>query len=215
MIRLLCSSFCLLLSVYACNNNQVIQGEPLKDVAIQVVEDSVMRLSPPELPTQNKDTTNDIWNGNVYRNILFRFRIELPKGWDYDKGSSISTVVRAADRKIGATISVVIRNLGPALKHSDDITKNITANELKEEMIKRLNQQKSNATNFTVKKGYLNNFPAYLIEFNQIAKSADREFSYLSKQVQCHMGNYAYVVGLNIPEEHYDDEMNKLYYRGN
>ena len=213
MIKLFLPYVFLLSIIYSCNQDHVKDNNQSEIL----VEESVQNASPAPLQVQqatiNKDQENDVWNGNVYRNFYYKFRVEFPKGWEYDKGSAKNTVARAVDRKIGATFSIVINHLGSSLDNPDDITKNITPEKLKEEMTKSFALQNIDAKNFKVENGYLNNFPAYLIKLNQLVRSGDREFIYLSKQVQCHVNYKVYVVSLNIPEEFYDDEMNKIYHR--
>lgn len=213
MIKLFLPYVFLLSIIYSCNQKVIKDSNQPESI----IEEPVQNVSSPPLqvqqPTINKDPENDVWNGNVYRNLYYKFRVEFPKGWEYDKGSSKSTVARAGNREVGATFSIVVNHLGSSLPNRDDITKNATPAVLKEEMTKRFVLQNIEAKNLEVKKGFLNNFPAYLVELNQLVKSGGREFNYLSKQVQCHMGYNIYVVGLNIPEEFYDDEMNKIYHR--
>lgn len=211
--KILLTWFFLFSIIYSCNQTDDKDNKQ----ADSIVKESIQNISSTPLQSQqpsiNKDPENDVWNGNVYRNLYFKFRVEFPRGWEYDKGSAKNTVARAGNREIGATFSIVVKNAGPSLLFSTDITKDISATELRNELLKGLVLQNIEAKNFKIEKGYLNNFPAYLIEWNHVVKSGDREFIYLTKQIHCVRMDNIIVVGLNIPDEFYDNEMNKIYHR--
>ena len=59
-------------------------------------------------PLTNRNTENNEWKKNVYRNKYYKFRVEFPKGWEYDDGTSKSTLARSLNRNMSATISVFV-----------------------------------------------------------------------------------------------------------
>lgn len=165
------------------------------------------------IPLTNKDPKNDEWNNNIYRNKFYKFRIEFPKGWEYDKGSTKITIARAGNREIGAVFAVTVSHLAFKPKNPNDITKEDSTYLDKKFFNERLALQNKKAENFKVQKGYLNNFPAYLIEFTHVVLSGTRRYIYLAKQVECYQDSKLYTIALNLPLEAYDDEMDNLYNR--
>lgn len=166
------------------------------------------------IPPTNKDPENGEWKNNVYRNKFYKFRIEFPKGWEYDNGTTKSTLARAGNREIGAVFSVTVTHLADKPTNPNDITESYSTTDQFEKFLNEgLALQNTKAENFKIEKGYLNNFPAYLIEFTHVVSAGSRTYTYLGKQVQCYYDSKIYQVNLNLPLDAYDNEMNKFYHR--
>lgn len=165
------------------------------------------------IPATNRNPENDEWRNNVYRNKFYKFRIEFPKGWEYDAGTTKTTLARAINREHGAAFSVTITHLPDEPPYPNDIIKSSPPDEYGKDFNKILALQNTKAENLKIEKGFLNNFPAYLIEFTQVVSSGSRTFTYLGKQIQCYYDSKIYQINLNLPVDAYDNEMNKFYHR--
>ena len=166
------------------------------------------------IPATSKNPKHDIWNINVYRNSFYNFRVEFPKRWEYDNGTSKITLARALKRDKGAAFSVSVSHLPDKPANPNDITESYSSNSQFESYFNEaLALQNTKAENFKIQKGKLNNFPAYLIEFTNVVSAGSRTYTYLSKQVQCYYDSKIYQVTLNLPVGEYDNEMNWIYDR--
>ncbi len=189
------------------NKTQEKIAEPKKDFQTKI-EDYKKTI-----PGTVKNSANDEWRENVYRNRFYKFRVEFPKGWEYDNGSTKTTLARALNRKYAAAISVTVTHLPDNPKNPNNIFESYTEETLLSEFNKLLAMQNTKAENFKIQKGALNNFPAYLIQFTNEASSGTESYIYLSKQVFCYYDSKIYQVNINLPEEMYDANMNKWYNR--
>jgi hypothetical protein len=165
------------------------------------------------IPETNRSSDNDEWTGNLYRNKFYKFRIEFPKGWEYDKGTTKSTLARALNRPYAAVLSVTVTHLPDQPKNPDNIFESAPMNDYATEFNRLLALQNTKAEKFKIEAGALNNFPAYLIQFSSKVSSGTESYIYLSKQIQCYYDSKIYQININLPEDLYDSEMNKFYNR--
>lgn len=165
------------------------------------------------IPETNKNPDNDEWSDNVYRNRFYKFRVEFPKGWEYDKGTTKTTLARALNRQYAAAISVTVTHLPDQPKNPNSIFESNPMDSYATEFNKLLALQNTKAENFKIEKGALNNFPAYLIQFTSKVSSGTESYIYLSKQIQCYYNSKIYQININLPEDMDDADMNKFYNR--
>ena len=211
----LISRLLFLICITAVGCNQTEKKEPqAKDPPKEKTFKEEIQDYKKTIPATNKEPENDIWNRNVYRNNFYKFRVEFPKGWEYDNGTTKSTLARALNRESGAAFSVTVSHLPDKPTNPNDITESYsTTDQFEKYLNEALALQNTKAENFKIQKGYLNNFPAYLIEFTHVVSAGARTYTYLGKQVQCYNDSKIYQVNLNLPLDEYDNEMNKLYHR--
>lgn len=166
-------------------------------------------------PLTNRDTSNNEWKGNVYRNKFYRFRIEFPKGWEYDNGSTKITLGRSLNRNIAATISVFVSHIAPQEKPSnpDNIVSSVPLNSYLRDFNKSMALQNTKAENLETEIGFLNNFPAYMISFITNQSSGTKSFKFLSKQIQCYQNGLMYQIALNVPLDNYSSDLELQYKR--
>ena len=168
-----------------------------------------------ETPLTNRNTENNEWTKNVYRNKYYKFRIEFPKGWEYDDGSTKTTLARSLNRNIGATISVFVSHIADQEKPSNpnDIVVSVPLNSYTTDFNKSMALQNTKAETLKIEIGKLNNFPAYLISFTTLASSGNRSYTFLSKQIHCYQKGLLYQIALNIPIDYYNSDIELLYER--
>jgi hypothetical protein len=168
-----------------------------------------------EIPPTNHAPENSEWRENLYRNTYYNFRVEFPKGWEYDTGASKRTLARCLNREIGATIAVLVSHIGisetplypnyivqsvPLAFYIDDFNKvlalqNIKADQLKTEI------------------GTLNNFPAYIVSFTTLQSSGTQSYIFISRQINCYQNGLLYQIALNIPLDYYNSDTEILHER--
>lgn len=201
---------CIIILVLGCDNpkKKLIANEKPEDLVSKIEE---VKKS---IPETNKAQENNEWNGNVYRNRFYQFRVEFPKGWEYDNGTSKITLARALERSKSVAISVTVKHLPTQVKNPNNIFES-TANEDHEKLINKMLeiQNMKPVVNFKIEKGYLNNFPAYFISFSSETKSGTTIYKMYSKQIQCYCNSKIYQVNMNIPENMYDAQMETIYSR--
>ena len=168
-----------------------------------------------KMPVTNRDSENNEWRKNVYRNKYYKFRIEFPKEWEYDDGSSKTTLARSFNREIGATISVFVSHIVDYEKPSEpnDIVKSIPLKLYTANFDKYMALQKTQAQNIEIKTGSLNNFSAYLLTTKTLESSGERSFMYISKQIHCYRNGLLYQIALNIPIDYYNSSIELLFIR--
>jgi hypothetical protein len=165
------------------------------------------------IPETNKDSGTDEWNDNVYRNKVYKFRVEFPKNWEFDKGTAKHTVARAINRNYVAVIAVTIMHLPDQPKNPNNIIESTSAAEYKAEFNKLLALQNTKAENLNIKEGSLNNFPAYIIDFTHKASSGTQTEIFKTIQIQSYYNSIIYQVTLNIPTDKFDSEINLIFNR--
>lgn len=163
-----------------------------------------------ETPPTNQDPANDEWKSNFYRNTLYDFRIEFPKKWTYDKGSSDITLARAMNGGLGATIEVSVSHLTEA-DEKNDIREIISKDELIKEVVKLLGRQKISPQSEKIQDALLNNFPAYIAEFEQTQKVGTLEIICKTIQIQSVVKSVIYQITLNIPLDFFNAEIRELF----
>lgn len=168
-----------------------------------------------ETPATNRDSENNEWKKNVYRNKHYKFRIEFPKGWEYDDGSSKTTLARSLNRGIGATISVFVSHIADQEKplNPNDIVASVPLNFYTNDFDKSMALQNTKAEKLKIEAGTLNNFPAYLISFSTLESSGKKSYTFLSKQIHCYQKGLLYQIALNIPVDFYNSDVELLYQR--
>lgn len=168
-----------------------------------------------ETPATNRDAENNEWRKNVYRNKYYKFRIEFPKGWEYDDGTSKTTLARSLNRSIGATISVFVSHIADQEKPSNpnSIVASVPLDFYTKDFDKSMALQNTKAEKLKIESGTLNNFPAYLISFTTLESSGNKSYTFLSKQIHCYQKGLLYQIALNIPIDFYNSDVELLYHR--
>ena len=180
-------------------------GQKKQDEVEQINTEEYLEYKNKILET-DKSKQNEVWINEFYRNTKYKFRISFPKNWEYDGGTSKRTVARAFTREKGITMSVSVTHL-EHIKSKDSNNIYSISPITKDQMNQILAFQNMQLDNFTVEKGYLNNFPAYIYEFTSKQSAGTDSYTYVSKQVQCYNGNKIYVLGINLPIENWDADM--------
>lgn len=167
------------------------------------------------IPPTNRELRNNEWRENVYRNKFYKFRVEFPKGWEYDNGTSKTTLARSLNRSLGATISVFVSHLGESEKalYANDIIKSISKDLYTKNFKQGFALQNTKPENIDIKAGALNNFPAYLISFTTLESSGQKSYKFISKQIHCYQNGLLYQLALNISVDDFDSSVNKLFER--
>lgn len=164
------------------------------------------------VPDTDKSKANEEWNDEVYRNKKYQFRLQFPKQWEYDKGTSKNTLARALNREKGIAISVGVTHLPNNPKHPNDINKSISASDFKTDLLKQLlKMQNTKAENFNIQDGFLNNFPAYILQFTSLQSSGTKSYEFLSKQVHCYYKSKIYVLAINLPTDEWTKEISIIF----
>ncbi len=160
----------------------------------------------------DKNEINDQWDMEVYRNKKYHFLVQFPKGWDYDKGTSETTLARAINRNKGITISIQVIHLGYSPKNPNNIIESLPEelykNNFIDDLMKLYNTKRES---FKLEKGSLNNFPAYIYEFITNQAAGTQSYQYISKQVQCYFDSRLYQLVINLPIILYDEDIEKLF----
>ena len=205
--------FILLLFAYGCTNStDNIAKKGLTKTDVIVTQNSIDSIKGTIADT-DKSPENNEWNGNIYRNKKYKFRVEFPRNWEYDAGTTKHTVARAINKKDGVTISILVQHLSEKAKSSNNIFENESEADFKNALEIMGPLQKKKFANFEIKKGYLNNFPAYICSMTQTVLSGDREFAYLTKQIKSYCDSKIYQITLNIPLSLYSYRYNSLFTR--
>lgn len=191
-----------------CSNNEEESSTKKENTLIEKVESYKK-----EIPETNTDPVNDEWKNNLYRNVLYKFRVELPKGWEQDKGAAKITLARALNREFGASIAIAVRHLHESSLNPNDITKTITKDELRNQFTELVGLQNVEFVDLKIEDGFLNNFPAYLIEGKHVSSTGSERITYLTKQIQCLYDSKIYQITLNIPIEFYNKKIDAIYKR--
>jgi hypothetical protein len=198
----------LILLLFGCSNNE--ENSSIKE---EKTLSEKVEYYKKQIPETNTDPTNDEWKGNLYRNTLYKFRVELPKGWEQDKGAAKITLARALNREIGASIAIAVKHLPEISSNPNDITKAITKDELKNQFTELVGLQNVQFVELKIEDGYLNNFPAYLIEAKHVSSTGTEKITYLTKQIQCLNDSKIYQITLNIPVDFYNNKIDAIYKR--
>jgi len=165
------------------------------------------------IPETIKGSETEEWNDNVYRNKIYKFRVEFPKNWEFDKGTAKHTVARAINRNYVAVIAVTIMHLPDQPKNPNNIIESTSAAEYKAEFNKLLSLQNTKAENLNIKEGSLNNFPAYIIDFTHKASSGTQTEIFKTIQIQSYYNSIIYQITLNVPTDKFDSEINLIFNR--
>ena len=165
-------------------------------------------------PKTDKSLENEEWNNEIYRNNKYKFRIQFPKKWEYDKGTAKHTLARALNRKRGIVILVGVTELSEKIQYPNDITKIMPIEAYKSDLMKKLFEiQNIPIENIGVEKGYLNNFPAYITEYLLVSSSGTNSSVYLSKQINCLYNSKIYSLGINIPVSEWNKNTSRIFDR--
>ncbi|HZV71869.1 MAG TPA: hypothetical protein VFG10_20145 [Saprospiraceae bacterium] len=163
-------------------------------------------------PAIDKNVANDEWKGSFYRNKKYHFSIQFPKGWEYDKGMSVNTLARAVDRQKGISLSMTIQHLPTEVPDDTDIFEAISIDDFKDMVNKLLvSTNKSSVSKSEVKKGALNNLPAYNLTTTYDLTSMDRTMTFVMRQVQCLKDSKYYNVQMVIPLTYYNDDTEQVF----
>lgn len=206
VLAILSIAFC---SCSTPDKKEKIKEEPIKADNLQKEIDELKKV----IPETNKNPDNDEWNGNTYRNRFYKLRVEFPKDWEYDKGTTKITLARAINRDFVAVISVTVKHLPPPVTNPNNIFETQSIEEYKSVFKQFLALQNVEAKSLKIEKGTLNNFPAYIIEFRSKASSGTISEMYLAKQIQCYYDSKIYQINLNIPERLYDNNIETIFNR--
>jgi len=203
----------ILLFFTGCNNgsNQapknIFQNKKSESVSTQSIIDSIKK----SIPETDKSPENSEWRDNVYRNNKYKFRMVFPKDWVFDNGTTKHTIARAINKKDGATISILVQHISDAIANPNSIFENESENDLKSALEMLSPYQNKKFENFEIKKGYLNNFPAYITSMTQNVLSGEREIEYLTKQIKSHCESKIYQITLNVPVNKYNKYYSSIF----
>lgn len=196
--------------LFSCSNNKTkapVLSKNSSQTSEQRLSDNIKAT-----PETNKDPQNNEWNKNVYRNKLYKFRIEFPIGWEYDAGTSSTTLARSLDRTIGATISVLVSHTAEHEKPSNpnNIVASIPVTTYKNDINKVMASLNTKAENLKVEIASLNKFPAYLVSYTA-KPSADKSYTFLFQQIHCFHNGLLYQISMSIPNDFYSSDIELLY----
>ena len=160
------------------------------------------------IPT-DKNVNNSQWLSNIYRNTKYKFRVSFPDNWEYDNGTSKSTLARALNREKAAVISVLVT----VNKNYQESIGEIDSSSYYKYFQEIASLQNTIPKNFKIEKGTLNNFPAQIIQFTSQQSSGTKSYAYLSKQIHCRIGYNLYVISLNLPVSDWSEDMSVTFDR--
>jgi hypothetical protein len=184
-----------------------------KNISSNLEVDDYMKYKD-AVPTTDKSKSNEEWNDEVYRNKKYQFRLQFPKQWEYDRGTSKSTLARALNREKGIAISLGVTHLPENPQYPDDISKSFSASDYKTDLLKQLlTMQNTKVENFNIRNGFLNNFPAYILQFTSLQSSGTKSYMFLSKQVHCYFKSKLYVLTINLPTDEWTSEVSIMFDR--
>jgi hypothetical protein len=162
----------------------------------------------------DKEERNDSIQGSLYRNINYKFRIRFPENWEIIKGDGSAVVIKAVQLDSGMSYLITVMEVKGGLANSsigefavEDFEKQ------KSLQLKLLKEQNIEPIQFSMKKYYLNNFPAVLWEYKIINKTRDQQLEYLVKQVQCKRGGLLYGITLSLPSIFYNRDEEERFNR--
>lgn len=202
-----------LLGFFMCSCNQANEKQQTQETKLTTNLQSEIESYKKTIPETNQDPKNAKWRNNVYRNKFYKFRVEFPKGWEYDNGTTKSTLARALNREYAAAISATVTHLPDLPKNSNNIFESMPAQDYPRQFNELLALQNTKAENLSIEKGALNNFPAYVIDFTSKVSSGTQSYIYQSKQIQCYYDGKIYQVNLNLPIDLYDTQMERDFNR--
>ncbi len=205
--------FILLLFFSSCTNNADLPPKEASTKSETIVIQNLIDSIKETIPETDKAPENSQWNKNVYRNKKYKFRVEFPNNWVYDAGTTKHTIVRAINKPDGVTISILVEHLSENLTSPNNIFENESEADLKNAIEVLAPLQNKKFDNIEIKKGYLNNFPAYISSMTQKVLSGDREFTYLTKQIKTYCDSKLYQITFNIPLNLYNDKYNSVFTR--
>jgi len=189
----------------SCNQaDENTNNDNKKDIAEKVEEYKK------QIPDTNVDPKNDEWKDNLYRNKFYKFRVEFPKKWEYDKGSANITLARALNRDIGATIAVAVKHLSADSKKSNNINDVMPKESFEKSFTELTGLQNVVPEDFKIEDAFLNNFPAYIIQFKHKQSMGTQILTYFTKIIQCVYDSKIYQITLNIPVDFYNFEIKKI-----
>lgn len=155
---------------------------------------------------------------NVYSNFYYGFTVNVPKGWDSDRGVSKNTVFRLTNYDSGIVFSVTVNKIlsenklpsdmwGPFL---DDSVKYIR--DFKGGIQDQLN---SNVLDLELRKVYYVNQKALKSNYKYLFRSDELEYYMYSEMFQFLYKNNIFTVGLIIPKDFYDYNDSYKYLKNN
>lgn len=156
----------------------------------------------------DKSIENDEWTDELYRNKKYNFRVQFPKHWEYDRGTAKYTIARSINRLAAASIPVTIIDYGNNSESKSDIFKAIPEEEFELQFMNEIFAlENTKAENIELEKGYLDNFPAYIISFTTRISAGNKSEIFYNKQVQCLKNNILYNLSIVIPKDEWTNSM--------
>jgi hypothetical protein len=199
--QMILANLLVLIAASSCNQQSRIED----DKKIKVDESKATSKSL-DFENIDKSPENDEFQGNLYRNKKYHFRLEFPVNWDVNHGKAPHTVFKAQEANLGASVAI---NIIPwdgveisKFTHTD-VELNNTTTEIK----RALESQNINPTNLVINKSFLFNFPSYTTSYNYVLRSQEYEIPYKLRQIQCLHNGGIYTVVASMPQKVWDFEM--------
>jgi len=147
----------------------------------------------------DRSDTNEIIDGEIYRNTKYKFSIKFPQNWSIEKGQQQNVVVKAIQADSGKTITVVVmENKLVKMSEKPKLTDSLIK-KMKEDLISDFAIQNVVPKNITINDGYLHNFPAHIMTFTVINKTGEEEFEYKIKNIQTVVNGIFYQLSFSSP----------------
>jgi hypothetical protein len=182
------------------------QNKPKSEVngdrkSVQSIIDSVKNT----IQETDKSPESSEWIGNIYRNHKYKFRIVFPIDWTFDNGTTRHTLARAMKVEDDAAISVLVQHISHKIANPDNIFENENEAQIMRGFEILFSQQKMQFEDVEIVRGYLNNFPAFIIKLKHVLLTRDREIIFQTLQIKSHYDSKIYQITLNVPVENYNN----------
>ncbi|MFN5250853.1 MAG: hypothetical protein ACK5DE_07375 [Bacteroidota bacterium] len=156
----------------------------------------------------DKSPENDVFEGTLYRNKKYLFRLEYPTAWAVNHGKAAHSVFKVQKNDLGASITVnIIPWDGP------DMIKFDHSESERQETIdittEALNSQNIYPVNLNVRKNFLFNFPAYTINYDYTLLTQEYEIPYRMKHIQCLHNGGLYNIVISMPQKSWTSEIDQ------
>lgn len=150
---------------------------------------------------------------NLYSNYYYHFSFRVPKNWEFDKGVSEHTVIRAYRKDSAYSVAINI------LEYSDDMPTSMTSWDLYdkdpvalENSIKKVisRNYQIEFDQFSTKKSYIHNQKALRTEYVFTERHQDLEYEILGIFFQVLRNQLMVTVGCTLPKYFYDLDPNRF-----
>lgn len=205
-----------------CSNERIItiklkrakdQGIAQKIFEIKNSQDSVQEerdsISTPQsedrlVPVESLIEENIEVKENLYRNKTYKFRLRFPENWKNIEGDAQHTIAKFVQKDSGKSISIV----AVPYKENDEsnFADKIPPFILKEKFESYMRKMNIEFSSINIENGYVNNFPANILFWKQVAKSGTREIDYIQKSYNWSKAGIAYNITIAMPKAFYTDK---------